>query len=98
MADYTAPDSPSLRDIMRLDGRIDKVENRIDAMDQHGSRGVGALQVQVMELIKDVSALEARLSAELKSVRTNRWQLVGAFLAAVLPIYGLLIQIVLTKP
>lgn len=33
--------------------------NRVDWLDEHGTRGVGALQVQMSELIRDVTKLEA---------------------------------------
>jgi hypothetical protein len=58
------------RDVDRLDRRIDANEQRIIALDEHGSRGVVSLQVQVTQLVKDVAKVSPSidaLRAEVKS-------------------------------
>jgi len=46
------------RDVDRLDRRIDLNEQRIIALDEHGTRGVVGLHVQVAQLIGDVAKVE----------------------------------------
>ena len=91
-------DQAVFREIQRLDTRIDKVEISLGVLDLHGSRGVGALQVQLGEVIKDLGILESTFKSEMKSIKANRYWLTGAFLTAILPIYSLLISIALNKP
>jgi hypothetical protein len=59
------------RDIDRLDRRIDANEIRITALDDHGSRGVVALQVQVAQLIADVAKVEPAIEALRQEMKTD---------------------------
>lgn len=38
---------------------FDGLANRVAWLDEHGTRGVGALQIQVTELAKDIAKVEA---------------------------------------
>jgi hypothetical protein len=76
-----------------LERRVGNVEVRLTWLDEHGTRGVGALQLQVSELIKDQAKLEAqvdrlqermerdRKTDETRRVAAFRWR-VGAAIAA----------------
>ncbi len=90
-------DAPNYRDIQSVNTRVDKLEARFEALDTHGSRGVGVLQLQVGELIKDLVRIETTVKEQIKGIKTGKWQTVGAFIAAILPIYILLINLILTK-
>lgn len=61
---------------------------RVNSIDEHGTRGVGTIQTQLTELVKDVAKLEARLDAhaalherEAKERVTGRRWLVGTGIA-----------------
>jgi hypothetical protein len=86
---------------------LDILRERVDAMDTHGTRGVGAIQLQVAELVKDFGDLRADNRAwqaahekqheQDKQDRVNgrRW-LIGIGLAAVASmtaVIGLLLDI-----
>lgn len=59
------------RDIDRLDRRIDASEQRLAALDEHGSRGVVGLQVQVTQLIKDLAQVQPALEALRQEVKAQ---------------------------
>ncbi len=58
-----------------------QLAQRMDWLDEHGTRGVGALQVQVTELAKDIGRIEAAQDAHLaqhsqeaaERANTRRW-------------------------
>ncbi len=52
-------------------------------LDEHGSRGLSGFQVQLTELTKNITKLEA----ELRRVRAARWQAVAAYIGALAPVY-----------
>jgi hypothetical protein len=55
-------DSPVTRaDIEALWRVVSTNEHRLDAIDTGGTRGVGALSVQITEVVKDVSALQVQM-------------------------------------
>ncbi len=51
-------------------------------LDEHGSRGLSGFQVQLTELTKNITKLEA----ELRRVRAARWQAVAAYIGALAPV------------
>lgn len=80
----------NLRDIER---RIDKVEQRLTWLDEHGTRGVQALQVQITEQAKDITDNTARLaaiSAQIDAQGSARRQQFVMIALSLLPIYVLL--------
>ncbi len=72
-----------LRELDAVNRRIDGLDNRVTTLDEHGSRGVTGLQVQLVELTKDL----ARVEVELRRTRASRWQAILAVVAALLPVY-----------
>lgn len=80
----------NLRDI---DKRIDKIEQRLEWLDEHGTRGVQVLQVQITEQAKDIVENTARLasiSAQLDAQGSARRQQFVMIALSLLPIYVLL--------
>lgn len=77
-----------LRELDAVNRRIDGLDQRVTTLDEHGSRGVAALQVQLTELTKDL----ARVEVELRRTRAGRWQAALALGAAVAPVYAYVIQ------
>lgn len=80
----------NLRDI---DKRIDKIEQRLEWLDEHGTRGVQVLQVQITEQAKDITENTARLaaiSAQLDAQGSARRQQFVMIALSLLPIYVLL--------
>jgi hypothetical protein len=74
---------------------VRRLEARLDAIDQMGTRGVGGLAVQVQEIAKDVARLEKAMEDHAKAhaaeaaarVSSRRWQ-VGMAVAVVAAIDG----------
>lgn len=81
-----------LREVDRLDRRVDQVETRLSQLDEHGSRGLTGLQVQLTELSKDMVALEATFSGFRRDLKAGRWTLAGAYVGGLLPLYVFIIQ------
>lgn len=80
----------NLRDI---DRRVDKLEQRIVWLDEHGTRGVQVLQVQITEQAKDITDNTARLaaiSAQIDAQSSARRQQFVMIALSLLPIYVLL--------
>lgn len=88
-------------------GEFDQLARRVELIETRGSSGVQALQVQVNDLIKDVTKLEASVETKFAAhelehrqdaaarVSGRRW-LVGTMIAAamlLLTILGLVISI-----
>lgn len=72
-----------------LSKRVDDNSRRVDELDQTGTRGVGALAVQITEVIKDVSEMRQTLddhnkahTAERRQLGIDRRWLVMAIIAA----------------
>lgn len=59
-------------------------------MDEHGTRGILPLTVQVTELIKDVAKLETTLERKLPS--GFNWRSFLAYVGTVAPVYAFIIQ------
>jgi len=45
-----------------LKDKVDSNERRLESIDDHGTRGVGTLQTQIVELVKDVTELKTDLT------------------------------------
>lgn len=77
-------DEPASRNDLR------DLARRVDMLDEHGTRGVGVLAVQVQEIAKDVARLETQLAehakehqrAERDRIAGRRW-LIGAVIGAI---------------
>lgn len=46
---------------------VDQLRDRIERIDDHGTRGVGALQTQVTDLVKDIAELKADLNTRFEA-------------------------------
>ena len=80
----------NLRDIEK---RVDKVEQRLAWLDEHGTRGIQGLQVQIAEQAKDIIDNTARLaaiSAQIEAQSSARRQQFVMIALSLLPIYALL--------
>ena len=67
---------------------LDALAARVNTIDEHGTRGVGVIQAQLTELVKDVGKLEGRLDAhsvqhqqEARERVTGRRWLIGTGIA-----------------
>lgn len=65
-----------------LERRITKLENRIEWLDEHGTRQMGTLSLQIAEAIKDIGELKG-------SKFTN----VLVYIATIIPLYALVIAV-----
>ena len=86
---------------------LDALARRVEGIDEHGTRGAGIIQTQLIGLIKDVAKLEARLEAheqlhhreaqdrETDRKRSVRWRVTATTGAAasLATILGLLAEI-----
>lgn len=73
--------------------RLDQLEARIAWLDEHGTRGVEGLRVQLGEQAKDIAATTtavASISTKLDGMATIRRQQIAGAALALLPIYVLL--------
>jgi hypothetical protein len=84
-----------------LRGQVADNARRLDVIDQAGTRGVGALSVQVAEVIKDVSDMRRELDehgkqhqAEAAARQSGRRWLVGSAIALVAAVEGPLLFLV----
>lgn len=74
--------------------RLQVLETRIDWLDQHGTRGVDSIRVQLVEQAKDIGALGqqiAEVGVKVSQADGARWQRFTAYAIAILPVYVLLI-------
>jgi len=56
-----------------LKEKTGSMERRIESIDNHGTRGVGALQIQVVEVLKDIAEIKVQFTSYLSEhVRTHR--------------------------
>lgn len=77
---------------------MDALERRVDWLDEHGTRAVGALQLQVSELIKDAGKMEGVLNGfgtKIDKVSAGRWVTFWSILACLVPLYALVIAVLL---
>ncbi len=64
---------------------VDRTQQRLDSIDDHGTRGIGVLQTQILDLTKDVTSLQAEMNIrfdghlklheeeERKRISSRRW-------------------------
>lgn len=83
-----------------LTNRMTRMEKRFDWLDEHGTRAVNVLAIQVAHLAKEFGELEASVNTavtRLDDQRKIRWSSVLGFIAIVLPMYGLVITLMLSR-
>lgn len=69
---------------------LDRIWSTVTRMDEHGTRGVVALQVQLTELIKDLSEFKVDINNRLmRTAQARRW-LIGLVVGMVGMIGGLI--------
>lgn len=84
---------------------FDQLRQRLDTMDVHGTRGVGVIQVQVTELVKDLAELRISTAARadaherqhVQDVHDHRNQLrwlTGTAIAAVVALAAILTLVI----
>lgn len=86
--------------IAELQRRVTENERRIEWLDQHGSRTVNLVAAQVADLSKDFSELKGIVQTSLSAIeykRNVRWTQILGFVALILPIYGLVITLIVSK-
>ena len=89
MADGTTPELQAFyREVDATNRRVDALEGRVTALDEHGSRGMEGLRVQLVELAKDLTAMETTFAAFRIDLRRSRYWLVGAYLGGLVPLYA----------
>lgn len=82
-----------------LTQRMSRLETRFDWLDEHGTRGVNALAVQVAQLAKDMGELENHVDEAVRTVKDAgrfSWTQVIAIAALLIPLYALVIGILVT--
>lgn len=94
-------------DIPATRREVDQLRDDLHRLDDHGTRGIGALQIQVTELVKDLADLKADVNIRFEKhekehaddkqnrIIARRW-LAGfaiTLLVALIAVIGLLIQI-----
>lgn len=60
---------------------VDRTQIRLDVIDDHGTRGVIAVQAQLLDLVKDVSDLNNRFEQDRKERISGRRWLIGMGIA-----------------
>jgi hypothetical protein len=77
---------------------MDNMERRFEWLDEHGTRAVGALQLQVSELIKDTGKIEGSLTQlgnKFDRIVAGRWANLWTLAALMVPLYSLVIALLL---
>lgn len=76
-----------------LDRRVTGLENRLAWLDEHGTRGVDGIRLQIKDIAEDIGKVDARteeLGKKVDARFANGWQRFLAYGLALLPIYVLL--------
>lgn len=89
----SAPLSPTFVWV-ELNRRIDDNKRRLDALDEHGTRGVDSLKQEVVRLRSDLEGHEKLHQRQADDQRTSRRWFVGTTIALVTPLYPLLIWLI----
>ena len=88
--------------------RMAELSRRIDRIDEHGTRGIAPLAVQLTEVVKDVAELKTEMRGwfrdheemhrveERSRLSTRRWT-IGIIIAAVAAVDGPLVTILLAR-
>jgi hypothetical protein len=74
--------------------RIDALSLRVDALDEHGSRGVDGLRTEVARLGRDLEEHEREHQRSAVEQRASRRFTLGAVIALVTPLYPTLFWLV----
>lgn len=80
--------------------RMGRIESRFDWLDEHGTRQVNVLAIQVTNLAREFAQLETAVQtavARLEERRKVRWTSIVGFIAALTPLYALVISIIQAK-
>lgn len=72
------------------DRRLDALATKIDQLDQHGSRGVDALRIEVQQLRKDFLDHETAHQRQADAQVSSRRWFIGVMVALMVPLYPLL--------
>lgn len=97
-------------DILKSAADLDRAKlwARLEALDEHGSRGVAALQIRLDNMVAGMAELKADMAAEFgehrrehekdeaKRTSSRRW-LIGAIIAAVAAVDGPVVTIFLAR-
>ena len=73
--------------------RWDELGSRIAWLDEHGTRGVEVIRVQLLEQAKDLGAIGSTcdtLAAKLDEQTSSKWARFAAYAIAIIPLYVLL--------
>lgn len=78
--------------------RITALESRIEFMDTHGTRGIDGLRLQIATVDRDLGKLQGTVEsmrAIVDKLRPQRaWPAVIAYVAIVIPMYALVIDLI----
>ncbi|RLK13334.1 hypothetical protein DER29_4352 [Micromonospora sp. M71_S20] len=74
---------------------VDRISGRVDRLDEHGSRGVEALRLEVARLRGDLSAHEEMHTQAAREQRTARRWTIGVVAGLIAPLYPFVIAAVL---
>jgi uncharacterized coiled-coil protein SlyX len=81
--------------------RITSLEQRVDFIDLHGTRGIDGLRLQLTTVDRDLGKLQGAvntLSETVNKLRPQRaWPAIAAYIVTVIPLYALVISLVV-KP
>lgn len=69
---------------------LDKVNTRIDKLDEHGTRGVEGLRTAVVQLQRDVQDHEKAHDVARRDAEAGRRWLIGIVVGAITPLYPLI--------
>ena len=94
----SSPDFLLWREVDRLDRRIDENRQRLDILDQHGTRGVEALRNQVQLLASDIREHEQLHAKQTEQQITGRRWIVGVTVATVVPLYPAIAYLLTVAP
>ena len=97
-------------DLLKAAADIDRTKlwAKLESLDEHGSRGVAALQIRMDNMVASVAEMKADMTAEFgehrrehereeaKRVSSRRW-LVGSIIAAVAAVDGPLLTLWLAR-
>lgn len=83
-----------------LASRMRRIESRFDWLDEHGTRAVNVLALQVSELTKDFGELKGSVDTATKQMRESkriRVSSVLGFIALMVPLYALVLTVFLSS-
>lgn len=73
---------------------LDRTTGRLDRLDEHGSRGVEALRLELRQLRTDLEAHEGMHAQAAQDQRTARRWMIGLVAGLIAPLYPLIIAAV----